>query len=332
MSRFGIDQLKKKPFLKEVLLALAIFVMPLAPYLHIFFIDYQSDSSLQSFFIDKFHGNIESFVYQTLYFLGYFLVYFLWYKESIVSYRLLILTLALIQLVNALKNSIVVDDKLILLLVFCFLILIFFKHYRRKKHIDSNGQSTLMDEILLLFLFLLVLLSCSYLFYPNDTDSLDFLFFKIGKNGFLDARTHLFIIVSKLSLLFSLIVWFLVEKKWYKYGLFSSIILLTNQLYNVMYTISSLDEFELSQSGPILLVTLLGLIFLGNAAKAQERVSTFFNKIYIQLEKKIQTRYQERENYIQAKREKLDQFKIADIKGLENLKQQLEKELKKDDL
>ncbi|WP_237561725.1 hypothetical protein [Flagellimonas algicola] len=74
---------------------------------------------------------------------------------------------------------------------------------------DKNVRKRLIVEgLITLIIALSPVLFYSYKYLPNDTDSLDFLFFEITSNGFADARTAVWYYLLKTIPLILLVIWY----------------------------------------------------------------------------------------------------------------------------
>lgn len=275
---------------KQVWLAILIFLLPIASYLHLFFINYSIDSFLDTINVVLKFKTIENLIYFTLYGISYSLLYFIWAKLIETRYKWLVLFYIVpnAMLLNGqVRWGSITNFNFFLFFLFSFILVYLFSYTNFKSCISKSEPLKVLSKSLTfpILFFLSILISFTGLLYPMNTDSLTILFFNLDANGFPDARTNLFMISFKFSWLCGILMWFFTEKRWYRYSLLSSIILLTNQLYNLLWTkTDNLDEFELNQSGPFLLVVLLGLILLANATKTQEKVNLFLRNTYIKIE------------------------------------------------
>lgn len=86
----------------------------------------------------------------------------------------------------------------------------------------------------------------SYKYMPEETESLDFIFFNITSNGFADARTALWFYLIKFIPLVLLITWFVTSKQWWYHVILIPIAMYSFQLYSVVaYNSDAIDENEI---------------------------------------------------------------------------------------
>ncbi len=316
-------------FRKDLGIAILIFLLPFASYLHLFFVDYPSDSVLQFFSVKYFDLDIDMLSYIFFYYLSFLSLYIIWWNilnEKYKPFTLFYIGLIVFQLDCFFHFTTWNSNPYIIFFAFCF-ILVYLTIYSNfqvwvKKSIPFKFSSGSFSLPALFFLSIFV--PFSYNLFPRDTDSLHVLFFKLNANGFLDARTYLFMIVYKVGLLSSILIWFFTEKRWYKYALLSSVILIANQLYNLFWSESKqLDEFELQESGVFLFSVLLGLILISHAAHNQAKIRAFMYNRYKNVEESVANRFKTKQDYIDTKREEFNTSK-TNLDELNKMKEQLE--------
>lgn len=93
----------------------------------------------------------------------------------------------------------------------------------------------------------------SYLLVPKQEQILDFDLFSIGNYGFVDVRAFLWYVYVKFCVLIALCVWFITSANWWRYSLFSPIIIYAYQLWEaVQDEILLVDETAYLDSLPIM--------------------------------------------------------------------------------
>lgn len=104
----------------------------------------------------------------------------------------------------------------------------------------------ILEGLITLLIALSPVLFYSYKYMPDDTESLDFLFFNITSNGFADARTAIWFYLIKLIPLSLLIIWFITSKQWWYHAILIPIAMYSFQLYSVLSSNSdAIDENEI---------------------------------------------------------------------------------------
>ena len=324
--------------IKEIILALALFFLPMLIYCHLLFDD-SIVTSVEIFEYTYIHRYIsdESFAYSLLRFfvpLGLFVILWtqspLWLK-TIFLFPIYIVLWRTVATLTPLNSHI--EDIYFQLNVFVLLFVVFFfialrggrflKIQRTEDRLTSRHLAVIILFISLPFIYNL------WKLFPEGTSSLDLYFFELKDYGFLDASSVLYTTLQKICFMFPLLIFFLIEKKWWKYALLSPIILYANQIFNIFdKSAPVLDEFELSQSGPFLLVLAVFLVLLSKAVDNQYQIKSFFESIYNQVEEKVSKRFENRQSYIEEKRSQLNQS-LSELMELEKLKTELEQELQK---
>jgi plasmid maintenance system killer protein len=164
--------------------------------------------------------------------------------------------------------------------------------------------------------------------FPKDAKEISLFSIMFNANGFFSVRSNFFVFGFKLSIFFGILIWFFTEKRWYRYALLSSVIILANQLFNMLWTEGDiLDEFELSQSGFFLSSVLILLLLISHAANNQEKIKDWLANRYSLVETKLKEKYSVRDNKIIESRKKIEATKTK-LTDLEQLKIELEEELR----
>ncbi|NJB36633.1 hypothetical protein [Croceivirga sp. JEA036] len=168
--------------------------------------------------------------------------------------------------------------------------------------------------------------------FPYSTKELNLGFTIIGSYGFYNLNIFHLVVIIKIYGCIAFLIWFLTEKKWWRYAILSPILLLVNQFYNSIsyyHEEDIVDEFELYQSGPLLFILLIALLLLGQAADHQERIKAFLKLQYQHIEHAVEQRFGKRQQRIEEKKQRLATKKDLSKAELAALKKELEEELKK---
>ncbi len=317
-------------FRKELGIAVLIFVLPFASYLHLFFVDYPSDSILQIFSIKKFQTTIDTLAYHCLTFLSYFCLFFIWLLYSKARWKWFILLFLLVIFLNfdayVLEIPFLITAE-VCLCIYCVSFICLLIYYRKFFGLKNNLSKYFINKwfFCLIIFFLSSIVSFLYMIFPKDAKEISLFSFIFSANGFSSVRTNFFIIGFKLSIFLGILIWFFTEKRWYRYTLLSSIILLSNQLCNMLWIEGDiLDEFELRESGVFLFSVLLGLILISHAAHNQTMIRSFMYNRYKDIEESVANRFKNRENYIDTKRREFNTSK-TNLDELKKIREQLEK-------
>ncbi len=179
--------------------------------------------------------------------------------------------------------------------------------------------------------FLLFLL---YRFVGTTIQELDLVFLKISNFGFSNVSVFIWVMGYKLGLSFIVFMWYLMERKWWKYALLSPILLTFYQMKTILSGSSDLDvldEHEIFESSPFLLLVALVLIALSKNAKDQYVAQLVYQKTSSRIERLLEQRNQEHVNAISDTKRRLTDLKeqktTVAINDLMEIKKQLEHEL-----
>ncbi|MER3373640.1 MAG: hypothetical protein RIM83_03300 [Allomuricauda sp.] len=113
---------------------------------------------------------------------------------------------------------------------------------RSKKKIRKRF---VLEGLITLLIVLSPIMFYSYKYMPSDTESLDFILFKVGTNGFADARTAVWFYLIKLIPLVLLVIWFVTSKQWWYHAVLIPISMYSFQLYSAIFESSQeVDENE----------------------------------------------------------------------------------------
>ncbi|WP_136468658.1 hypothetical protein [Flagellimonas onchidii] len=103
-----------------------------------------------------------------------------------------------------------------------------------------------IEGLITLFIALSPVLFYSYKYTPTGTKTLDFILFELGSNGFEDASTFYWYILSKGTPLALLVIWFITTKQWWYHAILIPIAMYSFQLFTVInYDSDAVDENEI---------------------------------------------------------------------------------------
>jgi len=200
----------------------------------------------------------------------------------------------------------------------------------KKVIINSFAKNELVYSILLLTT---LLFSFLHEIVPlNENKIINFSLFEIDAHGFETIELLLWAISLKTVILIPMILWFLTEKKWWKYALLSPILLTIYQLRNILFVDSEyFDEFEILQALPLLGLVLIVLLALSKNAKEQYLFQAIYQKTYARFEQKALAKHRKKEEALAQAKAKLKALKTdpnkKDLAELLELKRQLEQKL-----
>lgn len=185
-------------------------------------------------------------------------------------------------------------------------------------------------------LFLLPLLMAMVYTVPKYTNSILIWVVRISDYGFKDAATALYHINHKIVILTSLLVWYLIEKRWWRYALISPLIIYSYQIINVLDARQRVtDEYEIWESFPVLVLIALFLAALSKSACLIHRANAIYKKAKLRIEHTVSERHKPETDYIQKIKNDLKDIPKQDpsteMAYLLKLQKDLEKRLEKDE-
>lgn len=166
----------------------------------------------------------------------------------------------------------------------------------------------------------LISLVCSVFFYYSyrffSDGELIYGFGSRAKNsyGFNDLRTLLWFVRNKICLITPCILWFITCKHWWKYTIFSPIVLSVFQLWEVFQIESTVaDETDILRPLPIILIVVVILLLVSRLINYQTKLLDLNDKITSEIETLIDT-HQDSKN-LQDKKNRLIALKQSKKSG-----------------
>ena len=133
-----------------------------------------------------------------------------------------------------------------------------FRQTDRKKRLFLGG-------VIALFLAITPFLFYLYKYAPSDSKVWDTPFFTINSNGFPSAQAYVHALFTKIIFLIITTLWFITSHHWWKWAILIPLIMFLFQLLGVInYNIKYIDEFDFWYSLPIIIPTVLTIIWIGN--------------------------------------------------------------------
>ena len=316
----------KNPVLRDGLKAMAIFLLPFLSYLHVYSSQIYHESRLASFLFSLFEDPdyFDLWVYYNLTRIQIIISLIIWLYNCNGKIRLGIKTILiwlLISEVGLLLNLNYFNSVIIKFLGLTLTVIYFSKYGILALNSKNYFNLILIAQPILNLLTFLV---------PENLSQLDLLFITIPNFGYIDVGMFLNTIVFKLNLLIIYSLWFLMEKRWWRYAILSPILLVGNQIYNMLFVESdAIDEIELYQSGPFLLTLLIMLLLLAKVADDQEKIKLFLQNQYRTIEHMVENRFSKKQQTIEDHRKSVNNKKALNNEELIALREKLENELRK---
>ena len=316
----------KNPVLRDGLKAMAIFLLPFLSYLHVYSSQIFQETNLTSTVFLHFGDSLEFdvWMYYNLIQVQIAISFLIWLYNCNSKIRLGIKTILIWILISeiALFSTSTKSSYVIIKFTGIFLAIIYFSKDGLLA-LNSKNYSNLILIALPIFNLLTFLV-------PENLSQLDLFFFTIPNFGYDDVGIFLNMIVFKFNLLIIYSIWFLTEKRWWRYAILSPILLVGNQIYNMLFVESdAFDEIELYQSGPFLLTLLIVLLLLAKVADDQEKIKQFLQNQYRTIEHMVENRFSKKQQTIENHRKSVNNKKALNNEELIALREKLENELRK---
>jgi hypothetical protein len=321
---------------KQVWLSVLIFLLPLASYLHLFFIDSTNlNNLLKSLdFLDAFalyYDYSWSLIYSILVWLAYLILMIICFKTLSNKYLKLFFLFPIYAASRKLLFYSLPLESVFGKPYYAFVSVSIGAIFGMYLYNLAKKTSLQLSSINSLFVVLLILSAFANDFwklFPSNEESIKFLFFEIKSTGFGDIQNKLYHIFQRSSFIIPLLIWYFYEKKWYKVAILSPIIIYSAQLYNILILdTSELDEIEVFQTLHFIIPLLLVLLLLAKANDNQHIIKYWLANQYNVVETKLKEKYLERDNKILKSRKKI-KAKKSKLTELEQLKIDLELELR----
>lgn len=127
----------------------------------------------------------------------------------------------------------------------------------------------------------------SYLWVEPGASHWNFAFIRISSFGFTDVQIFLWTIAPKISLIVTLILWFLFSKGWWKYAIISPISITIIQVQELFGSEIHLDKYNTYLQLPFLLGLLAFLVFVSTQIRYRYKLIEVYEFVHTEIEKLI---------------------------------------------
>ncbi|MBT8180215.1 MAG: hypothetical protein KJO53_01370, partial [Eudoraea sp.] len=172
-------------------------------------------------------------------------------------------------------------------------------------------------------------------FVPESLERIDLGITTLKKNGFINITTFIYFFTSKLSVLISLIVWFLSCSYWWKYAIISPIALFTYQSWEVWEDLKSFDAHGNLAVISVVLIIILFVLTLSRFANYKAEVLDLYEYLNSEIENHLSKEsitsniVQYKKKYKDLRQVNYEGTMIKDyLSNLNDLKEELNKRLK----
>lgn len=276
---------------RNVFWILLLFILPIVPYFHVVLLE---DKIIWSFFNEYAIFDIYTEHYENTGYLFYYIsIWFTQISIIIILYRLsnnwikpfflfpLVLCISKF-IAYAFHFDIVISNKyLIEGLVFAVLGILFIKDYKRyTMPYFKASRLGFFNWIAIILLSCLPFLHELWHFLPDGTNTIDFFLFKVHANEFPDANSAFYLYIQKICFLVPCLIYFIMERKWYRFVLLSPIVIYSAQLFNAVFiAVDYMDEIEFIQTLKFTIPLFIMLIGLAKVNEYQEKIQLWLKII-----------------------------------------------------
>jgi len=107
---------------------------------------------------------------------------------------------------------------------------------------------------------------------------------QLNNNGFLNVRIFIWFLLQKLIILIPLVLWFITCQQWWKYAIFSPIILYSYQFWEATQNVYSLDAAGNIKAFPAIFCVVLLLLVLSKAIKYRVEILIMYEHLAEEIE------------------------------------------------
>ena len=334
---FRLVKIKEDSFFKEVMWALFILLLTFLPYLHLLASDVFTKLKILGFEYVHGLGDNQAFVWFILIYVQ-LLGFLLLIASQKDSYIKLALFLPVYWTIFGLFFTICPKDfyksfKFIFQLASAFIsfFLMLKLGYRKVKNWKLEFKLNNVEIWTIILFTVLTIATITFERMSNTLKQLDVFGYIITPHGFESIPNFLWVLSYKLLLLTALATLFLQIKVWWKYVFVLPILITTYQINTVIFSDSEvMDEYEITQALPLLLLVLILLLFLSRSAYYNAKLKSLYKKTFSQIEKKRVMAIKDQLGIIKKRWKETLSFndKKENIVELRAFKKELEKQLK----
>ena len=114
-----------------------------------------------------------------------------------------------------------------------------------------------LEKALIILIISMTFLWFLPLLFPKGLMKLNFTSFTIDSYGFVDIRTFLWFLTRKFIVVLFLSIWFITSEHWWKYAIFSPLIIFSYQFWEAFQDVNQLDAFGNIKVFPLVLLNVL---------------------------------------------------------------------------
>lgn len=141
-----------------------------------------------------------------------------------------------------------------------------------KKMFNISYKSNRLNNIFGATFLVILLFSFLYKLIPIEQEVIHLGVFSIYNNGFTDLNTFVWFFMRKLTMVLAMSVWLVFCESWWRYSIFSAIILYGYQFWEAFQDEKFLDAYGNIRALPYILGIILIIVSLSKVVKYQIRL------------------------------------------------------------
>ncbi len=149
------------------------------------------------------------------------------------------------------------------------------KNYERRNNFDFL--------IIACFIFCFFLIQLNKLLPERFLKSI-LVVFNLNNYGFPDIQTYIYLIEVKLCLLIPLFLWYVTQKNWWRYAIFSPITLTMYQLWEITLPTYYMDEVSIWHAMPVVILIILFTAMLSKLINYKFRILDIYKELSNEIE------------------------------------------------
>jgi len=160
------------------------------------------------------------------------------------------------------------------------------KRLENRMNIKTHNSLVNSFEVLIC----IVLFTMPFLYYfhnliPDNIQRISYLFFTIDNNGFTDLSTAVWFLSDILCLVIPVSIWFITERKWWRYAILSPIILSCYQIWEAFFNSSGfVDELGYLKSLPLIFLITVILFIFSYFVRYNYKILDIYDQLAIEIE------------------------------------------------
>jgi len=149
----------------------------------------------------------------------------------------------------------------------------------------KKKKSILLSDAVIVFSFMLILILW-YIPYkiPDGIESIEIVGFIIQDHGFKDVSIFLWFVTRKFTVIAILTIWFVTCPFWWRYALFSPLIIYSYQFWEAFQDNTILDSYSNLRVLPLVLINIAVVLLISKMVKSKARFLVMYEDMSEEIE------------------------------------------------